>query len=355
MTRIRKPIALLSALACSVMLQPGASFAQSFGSLKTSPSRLSLASVGSFYVGGKDVTQSAAQTGLYGGGELPVDQMYVQFMVPAPRGKPSVVLVHGATLSGKSYETTPDGRMGWYEYFVRRGFPTYVVDQVGRARSGFDQSTFNEVRSGKAEAGSQPALRRLANDVAWVRFRFGPKPGVKYQDSQFPVEAAKQFAMQAVPDLTQSFPPADPNWPALSDLAKQLKGTVLVGHSQAGRYPFETALLDPTGLKALIAVEPAGCKGTQYTSEQIAQLSKLPILIVFGDHLDTAQEFGANWNDGYKDCQAFEKRIREAGGRVQILYPPDLGIHGNSHMIMQDKNNLKIADLIIRWIDQNTR
>lgn len=51
-------------------------------------------------------------------------------------------------LSPPTYDTTPDGRIGWYEYFVRQGFPTYVVDQVSRARSGFDISVHNNVRIG---------------------------------------------------------------------------------------------------------------------------------------------------------------------------------------------------------------
>ena len=32
---------------------------------------------------------------------------------------------------------------------------------------------------------------------------------------------------------------------------------------------------------------------------------------------------------------------------------PRPGIRGNSHMIMQDKNNLQIADLILQWIDEH--
>ncbi len=35
-----------------------------------------------------------------------------------------------------------------------------------------------------------------------------------------------------------------------------------------------------------------------------------------------------------------------------MLNPPERGIRGNSHMIMQDKNNLQIADLILQWIDE---
>lgn len=186
-------------------------------------SPLVLQSIGSFYVGGRTVSMSAAETGLYGGGPLVVDQMYVQYMIPKGHPKAPVVMIHGGTLSGKSYETTPDGRMGWYEYFARRGFPSYVVDQVGRTRSGFDQAPFNNVRAELAAPTSQPNLRRVATDIAWVQFRFGPVAGVKFDDTQFPVEAAGEFAKQAVPDLSQSLPPNNPNYSALSELAKDLK------------------------------------------------------------------------------------------------------------------------------------
>ena len=50
-------------------------------------------------------------------------------------GRPPLVLIHGCCLTGKTWETTPDGRMGWDEYLVRRGFPTYVIDQAWRGRS----------------------------------------------------------------------------------------------------------------------------------------------------------------------------------------------------------------------------
>ena len=75
-----------------------------------------------------------------------INQMYVQFMKPqAQNGKKHypIGIVHGCCLSTKSWQTTPDGRMGWDEYFVRQGFDTYMMDQVGRARSGFDAITYN--------------------------------------------------------------------------------------------------------------------------------------------------------------------------------------------------------------------
>ena len=38
--------------------------------------------------------------------------------------------------------------------------------------------------------------------------------------------------------------------------------------------------------------------------------------------------------------------------RVEMLDPSSRGIRGNSHMIMQDNNNLQIADFILRSIDE---
>ena len=162
--------------------------------------------------------------------------MYVRYMVPqGGDGNVPVVMVHGATLTGKSWETTPDGRMGWDEYFVRKGHPVYVPDQVGRGRSGFNQALFNNVRAGTAPAGSLPALLRFSDEVVWPNFRFGSKPGAPFADSQFPVTAVDELSKQGVPDVSYGgLPTPNPTFKALSDLAGQLGGAVLMGHSQSG-------------------------------------------------------------------------------------------------------------------------
>ena len=55
----------------------------------------------------------------------------------------------------------------------------------------------------------------------------------------------------------------------------------------------------------------------------------------------------------FESCQALIGRVKAAGGDARMLNPPDQGIRGNSHMIMQDKNHLQIADLILQWIGQH--
>ena len=175
-------------------------------------------------------------------------------------------------------------------------------------------------------------------------FRFGPTFGAPYPDEQFPVEAMDRFAKQMVPDLNAMLPAPNPTHKALSDLALSLKGAVLMGHSESGRAPLEAALINASGIRGMIVIEPPGGCGMKYTEQQIATLARLPILIVFGDHLSVAPR---NWLGAFENCKDFIARINAAKGNAKMLYPPDLGIHGNSHMIMQDKNNLEIADLIL--------
>jgi hypothetical protein len=75
----------------------------------------------------------------------------------------------------------------------------------------------------------------------------------------------------------------------------------------------------------------------------------VPILVEFGDHIDADPSRLAAFNA----CNAWIARVNAAGGNAQMLHLPDLGIHGNSHMSMLDKNNLQVADLILKWIDEN--
>ena len=262
--------------------------AQALKDLQTPDTPLLLKAQGSFFVGGEKAEQTKVELGDLGpGGHIAVNQMYVRYMVPQNGdGNVPVVMVHGATLTGKSWETTPDGRMGWDEYFVRKGHPIYVPDQVGRGRSGFNQAVLNDVRAGSAPPANLPPWLRFSDEVVWPNFRFGSAPGAPYSDTQFPVAAVDELSKQGVPDMSFGMPRPSPTIKALSDLATQLKGAVLMGHPQSGPFPLEAALLNPSAAKGLVLVEPGRCPDT-YTAQQITTLATVPVLAVFGDHRDT--------------------------------------------------------------------
>jgi hypothetical protein len=315
---------------------------------------LVLASQGSFFVGGETKTLPAAGPPGgrgFGGGDITINQMYVQYQIP-PNGDRHVpvVMVHGCCLSSKTWETTPDGRMGWNEYFVRKDRPVYLADQVSRARSGFDPSTINAVKAGTAPPSELPNILAASHQVAWSVFRFGPSFNTPFPDGQFPIESVAELYKQMIPDLNAVLPNPNPTWSNMAALAVRLKGAVLMGHSESGFFPEQAALIDPAGVNGIVSIEMP-CP--TLTAPQISALAKIPILVMFGDHLGDVQGGPVSWAASLEGCQKFVQQVKDAGGDAEAMHLPAIGIRGNSHMLMQDRNNLQLADLILTWIDNH--
>jgi pimeloyl-ACP methyl ester carboxylesterase len=318
---------------------------------------LVIESQGSFFVGGetktsKELNANANGPGAGDAGDVTINQMYVQYQTPVNGNQHRpVVMVHGCCLSSKTWETTPDGRMGWNEYFVRKNRSVYLADQSSRARSGFDATKITAVKTGKVPPSELPNIFMASHQTSWVLFRFGPTFNSAFPDEQFPVQAADELYKQMIPDLNGFLPTPNPTWTNMAALAVQLKGAVLIGHSESGFFPEQAALIDPAGVKGIVSIEMA-CE-TKLNPQQLSTLSKIPILIMFGDHLgDIPGRFGTIWTMNFDTCNTFVQQVTAAGGDAQMMYLPKMGIKGNSHMLMQDKNNLQLADLILGWIDE---
>ena len=311
---------------------------------------LTIASQGSFFVGGENKTLPAAGgRGGFGAGDITINQMYVQYQIPVngDRHVP-VVMVHGCCLSSKTWETTPDGRMGWSEYFVRKDRSVYLADQSSRARSGFDPSTLNAVKAGTMPPSQLPNVLAASHQTAWTVFRFGPRFGEAFPDGQFPIEAVGELYKQMIPDLNSTLPNPNPTLKNMAALAVKLKGAVLMGHSESGFFPEQAALTDASGVKGLISIEMP-C--AELKPAEIEKIARIPTLVMFGDHLDDVQGGPANWASSLESCNKFVKQVKDKGGDAEMMYLPKMGIKGNSHMLMQDRNNLQLADLILTWID----
>ncbi|MDP4006638.1 esterase [Methylobacterium sp. NEAU K] len=312
------------------------------------PAPLTIGAQGSFFVGGRDVSSDTLSTlpAYAPSGTISVDQVYVRYQIPVEPARPPLVLIHGCCLTGKTWETTPDGRMGWDEFFVRRGFPTYVIDQAWRGRSAISPAQIDAVKMGRAEVDSLPPVFSAGREPAWAIFRFGPEYPKVFPGMQFPLEAQGEFWKQMVADWSAALPVPNPTVPALSELAKRLKGAVLIAHSQSGIYPFQTAALDRTAIRAIVSIEPAACPDP--AKADLAPFKDLPILVLFGDYVEAAPR----WAPRLKLCRSFVAAANAAGGRAELILLPEIGIHGNSHMLMQDKNSLDIADWLAGWIEK---
>jgi hypothetical protein len=300
---------------------------------------------GSFFVGGRDVhSDTLSATGARApSGTVTIDQVYVRYQIPVGASGDSVTFIHGCCLTGKTWETTPDGRMGWDEYFLRNGKGVYVVDQAWRGRSAANPSAINRVRLGKGTNDDLPPVSFVSHEEAWSVFRFGSEYPKVFAGLQFPIEAQGELWKQMVPDWVEALPTPNPTVPALSELAQRLNGTILISHSQSGIYPFQTAALSRKGIAAIVSIEPGACPAS---GEDMRPFANLPILVLFGDYVDQS----ARWAPRMKGCREFVQAANKAGGRAEIVALPDVGFHGNSHMLMQDKNSLQVADWVLAWI-----
>jgi pimeloyl-ACP methyl ester carboxylesterase len=325
--------------------------------LATTGGPLNLADEGVFFVNGQAVVSKypgVSPAGPVKPGTVIVNQMYVHYRVPAQRasGIP-IVLVHGGGLTGASFETTPDGREGWATYLVRKGHSVYVVDTPGRGRAGFNATAINHAKVESDVSVLPASVLMVTSELAWTLFRFGPSYGMPYANTQFPTEAVANLGSQGVPLAevmldggAMRTAPA-----ALAALLDRIGPAVVVVHSLAGPFADALVALRPGLVKAVINIE--GAQAIVPTEAQIDAYRGIPVLELFGDHLD-APVFTAR--PRYEARKVVVDRInKREGGNAAIVRLPDVGIHGNSHMLMQDRNNLRVADFVLDWIAKNVK
>ena len=314
---------------------------------------LVLAEQGSFFVNEQQVeTNFPTGVGTPQPGHISVHGMYVQYQVPQTRSGTAypVVMVHGSGHTGKTYEETPDGRMGWAEYFVRQGVPTYVVDHSGRARSGFDPSPTNRAKL-EDKGNLVPSFQEFTNEMAWTVFRFGPSAFVPYEGTKFPVQAKEQYFAQIVPNTETSYAEGGrTTTQALAALLDRIGPAVILVHSQSGAYGLGAAIARPDLVKAVVSVEPRVCMVTDADIQRV--FTRVPLLTMFGDFFGT--DVG-DWPGRMAECVDTVTRIKSAGGTAENVHLPATGIRGNSHMLMMDTNNQPLADMVLAWLGRAAR
>lgn len=168
----------------------------------------------------------------------------------------------------------------------------------------------------------------------------------------------------------------DLNADILAKLFDQQKdGAILVTHSMGGTIGWRTAMRTPK-VKAIIAYEPGGtpfifpdddmpqitqakfaplsASALGVPREQFMTLTKIPIVLYYGDHIKLGSDnIGEDkWGTEYKMAQQFVATINKNGGDATLVHLPDIGIKGNSHFLMGEKNNKEIMQLAVKWLHE---
>jgi pimeloyl-ACP methyl ester carboxylesterase len=334
------------------------------------PDPLVIQEQGSFAIGGTVVTAPGTFDPIKQGAFNPAgpdprgqtlhgDHAYVFYQVPVnSRGLP-LVFWHGHGQSGKTWETTPDGREGFQAIFLRRGYPVYVIDQPRRGRAA--RST---------EATTIPAA---PDEQLWFGiFRLGVWPDF-YPGVQFSRDAAalEQFFRQAVPNTGPYN--VDVNTSAAAALFDKIGPGVLVTHSQSGTLGWRTAFKS-TNIRAIVSYEPGGdfvfpegeapvpmrLREASFVPPTVPlsdfmQLTKMPILVCYGDNIPEQPSTNPGqeqWRVFRATARLWRDAVNKRGGDVTLVDLPSIGIKGNTHFPMSDLNNLEVANHLAEFLQR---
>ncbi len=356
------------------------------------PGPLVIARQGYLFAGGK-YSRSSGAPAMSG-------QLYAEFQIPARRTHPwPIVMVHGGNQSGTNFTGTPDGREGWAQYFLRAGYTVYVVDQPGRGRAAYQPEAYGPQGRLSVETTEQ-------RFVTGERYNLWPQA---HLHTQWPGGGSPgdpvfdQFYASQMPSIQDFTLQQALNRDAIVALLEKIGPSILMTHSQSGAFGWPVADARPDLVKAVVAVEPNGppfydiqnvaapdwfrdapsmarpwgvtpvalayspntamaaelaierqaqpdgpglarCWLQKAPARQLPKLKNVPILIL------TAE---ASYHAPYDHCTV--KFLEQAGVRPTWTRLADVGIHGNGHMMMLEKNNAEIAGVIAKWLETSVR
>jgi hypothetical protein len=317
---------------------------------------------GSFAVGGTAITspgtfdpynQTPAGQTFHG------DHAYVFYQIPVDARDLPLVMWHGIGQFSKTWETTPDGREGFQNIFLRRHFGVYLIDQPRRGNA-----------SRSTVAGT---IEPTPDEQGWFgTFRLGIWPdyfeGVQFSKDP---ETLNQYFRQMVPNVGPI--DIDVNVNAISELFGKIGPAILVTHSHSGGMGWRTAIKNQN-VKAIVSYEPGSgfvfpegevpepvsmTGGTLTASgvplSEFIKLTRIPIIIYYGDNIPDKQIANPGqdgWRARLEMARLWRDAVNKHGGDVAVVHLPEIGIRGNTHFPFSDLNNIEIADLMSEWLKE---
>jgi pimeloyl-ACP methyl ester carboxylesterase len=359
---------------------------------------------GHFYVGGHYVGAP--------GNENMHGAMYVEVWVPRNirHAYPIVFVTGGGGQGAYALIQTPDGRPGWAYDFVNQGYTVYMMDYPGNGRSAYlpgvdgmitpprsgplmeevwtggrspasDWSEGEHVREHRAQEGAEwPQLKKYTQ---WPSD--APNKG-KMGDPVFDYFAKTELQIAAVPEKVT----VDAIVQLLDNIGQPV---ILLFHSGIAATGWLVADARPQLVKGIIAAEPVAppvenaergssgpgrvwgvtnsfihydppikdsselqpvreekadgpdlipCWVQKQPAHKLVNLEAIPVLNVAGE---------ASYHRPYAHCVA--KWLNQAGVKTTFVGLETVGLPGNGHQMMSEKNSAGIAKFFMSWLDKN--
>ena len=349
-----------------------------------------IARTGIFYAGGKYV--GAAGKEVMGGAA------YVEVWVPRQIKHPyPIVYIHGAGQTATDWQQTPDGRPGWAYYFAKQGYVQYMVDSPARGRSPYvpdydgnltirTASNLEATFTAAAKKGDFPRAKLhtafpgtgLMGDPVFdafaktqVQFLQGGGPASQDELSRDAFVALLDVIQTPVIILSHS-QGGTPGWLMADARPNQVKGIVTlepaappirgvdnakVAYTAGGGLSWgvssspityepaiKTAAELQTALeeKSDIPGDVVPCYLQKEPARKLVNLTKIPVVYLSAE---------GGYHRVFDHCLA--KWLNQAGVKTEFVKMEDVGLRGNGHEMMLEKNSDDIARYMDGWINKN--
>jgi pimeloyl-ACP methyl ester carboxylesterase len=349
---------------------------------------ITIAKQGHFFVGGKYVDSKE--------GKVLAGQTYVEYFIPQNRTHPyPIAFIEGCCPGAAGYMGTPDGRDGWGQYFLSKGYAIYLVDQVGRGRSPYIDTVY-----GKKKARTPKEVER--DFIAYEKYNLYPQAKLH---TQWPGPGTvgdpvfDQFMASLFPAVGDSPLRETVNTEATIALLDKIGPAILAPHSQSAAIVWLATDARPQLVKGLLMVEAGsssfydvkfvgapewfkdGELGKPYGLTRAPLTFDPPVKGVEDLHLVQQQkadnpdvvrcweqsepyhklinfkniptlQMSAEASFGAPMAHCNYRFLKSAGVPVDFIKLGDIGIHGNGHFVMLEKNNLETAAVIADWLEK---
>ena len=326
--------------------------------------------------------------------------MYTEVWVPRQvRSQYPIILFHANGQTGVQWQQTPDGRPGWAYRLVEAGYVVYMVDYPARGRSAYVPLPGPD---GKTPIDGNLNIRTaLELERIWTNARERGDFPLKMNHTQWP-GAGKigdptfdNFMKSQVQSAGASTALAREATLALLDTIGN--PVILFAHSQGGGIAFETTEARPQLVKAMVSLEPGGPQFGNVDTAKVTAGPRNPnswgltnaryeydppasspsdlnvVLEAKSERPDEApcwmqveparklakwkniRVFSASANGTYHRVYdpCIPKFLNQAGVKTDFVRLEDVGIRGNSHVMMLEKNSDDIIKYIAGWLQKN--
>ncbi|MGJ7530572.1 alpha/beta hydrolase [Variovorax sp. GB1P17] len=314
-------------------------------------------------------------------------QIYVEYRIPARLTQPwPIVMIHGGGGQGLDYLMTPDGRPGWVWWFLSQGYAVYLVDRHGHGRAPYHPDLLGPMTHPMPYEFIESHFSAPKDSNGWPRANLHTQwPGT----GRIGDPSLDQFMCSGGPAMMDAERSHREMGRSGAELLDAIGPAILMTHSAGGPSGWMIADARPLLIRGIVAIEPIGppfvkrgftdlkwgltaapvtydppaqsaselkrvlreqgdsdlraCEVQADPPRRLPNLGGFPIVVVTGE-----ASWMAHDNHGAVDF------LLQAGAQAEHLRLEWVGLRGNGHAMMLEKNSDEVAAALHGWLVQKS-